>query len=83
VIHYDPCVPVPYCDWAYAHDDLDGAPDANDNRYGYAATLAQAKAEIDEREFDACRCSAADPLECMALRCEHRDAGRAALEQGS
>lgn len=39
-------------DYCYCHDDYDGAPDANDNRYGYAASVEAAKAEIDEREDD-------------------------------
>lgn len=50
VIHYDPCLPVAYCDWGFAHDNFDGASDANDNRYGYAPTLEAAKREIDIRE---------------------------------
>lgn len=74
-IYYDPPpIPTRSCDWQFYHDDFDGAPDAGDNRCGFAPTLDAAKAEIDEREFDACGCSAADPLECMALQCAHRDA---------
>lgn len=38
--------------YAYAHDDFDGADDANDSRYGYADTVEACKAEIDEREDD-------------------------------
>lgn len=79
-IHYDPPpIPTRNCDWRFWHDDFDGAPDANDNRSGSAESLEAAKAEIDEREFDLCRCSAADPLDCMALSCEHRDAAHAAI----
>lgn len=37
-------------DVAYCHDDYGGAEDANDNRHGWAATVEEAKAEIDERE---------------------------------
>lgn len=36
--------------FSYSHDDYDGAPDAHDNRYGYAASIDEAKAEIDEME---------------------------------
>lgn len=80
-IRYDPPpIPTRNCDWAFVHDDYDGP---GDSRCGHAASLEAAKAEIDEREFDACRCSAADPLDCMALQCAHRDAARAALEQGA
>lgn len=39
-------------DWCYAHKDFDGAPDAGDNRYGYAASIEACKAEIDERLDD-------------------------------
>lgn len=38
--------------YAYVHDDFDGAPDANDNRYGACATVEDCKAEIDDRFFD-------------------------------
>ena len=34
----------------YVHDSYDGAPDASDNRHGYAATVAQCKTEIDDYE---------------------------------
>ncbi len=74
-IHYDPPpIPSRASDWHFAHDDFDGAPDANDNRYGHAASLEAAKAEIDawiEENFD-CRCSAAIPADCMALTCKWR-----------
>lgn len=36
--------------YAYVHDDFDGADDANDNRYGSARTVEEAKAAIDEME---------------------------------
>lgn len=39
-------------DFAFAHDDYDGAEDSNDDRFGYAKTIEEAKAEIDEREAD-------------------------------
>lgn len=52
-IDYDPPpIPVRTCDWQFWHDDFDGAPDANDNRYGSAGSLDAAKAEIDDREDD-------------------------------
>lgn len=37
----------PYA-FVYVHDDC--APDTDDDRYGNAKTIEQAKAEIDERE---------------------------------
>lgn len=40
---------VPYA-YEFVHDDYDGAPDANDNRYGFAASVDEAKSEIDELE---------------------------------
>lgn len=74
-IHYDPPpIPTRNCDWHFAHDDFDGAPDTNDNRCGHAESLEAAKAEIDawiEDNFD-CRCSAAIPADCMALTCKWR-----------
>jgi len=33
--------------YEYVHDDYDGAPDANDNRHGFAKTLDEAKYECD------------------------------------
>ena len=55
-IDFDPPpIPTRNCDWQFWHDDFDGAEDANDNRCGYAASLEEAKAEIDlwydEREM--------------------------------
>ncbi|HEY9219508.1 MAG TPA: hypothetical protein VIO94_15785 [Phenylobacterium sp.] len=47
-IDYDPPpIPTRNCDWQFWHDDFDGAPDGNDNRCGSAASLEDAKAEID------------------------------------
>lgn len=37
-------------DYAFAHDDFDGAPDAGDHRCGAAATIEACKAEIDVYE---------------------------------
>jgi hypothetical protein len=42
--------PVP-CDWGYAHDSYDGS-DEDDARSGYANTVEEAKAEIDQYEAD-------------------------------
>lgn len=74
-IRYDPPpIPSRACDWQFAHNDFDGAPDAGDNRCGHAPSLEAAKAEIDawiEENFD-CRCSAAIPQDCMALTCKWR-----------
>lgn len=36
--------------WTYVHDDYDGAPDANDYRFGYAESIEAAKADVDEIE---------------------------------
>lgn len=47
-IYYDPPpIPTRNCDWHYVHRDFDGAPDANDNRCGHAASEASAMDEID------------------------------------
>lgn len=39
--------------YEYAHDDYDGADDANDHRCGHANTVEEAKAEIDHHEQEA------------------------------
>lgn len=36
--------------WAYSHDDFDGAPDSNDFRYGFSMTVEEAKENINELE---------------------------------
>lgn len=36
-------------DWDFHHTDFDGAPDGGDSRYGSAASLGAAMAEIDEQ----------------------------------
>lgn len=48
-ISYSP-PPIPYrsADWHYWHDDFDGAPDGNDNRYGSCASEQACRDEIDE-----------------------------------
>lgn len=38
--------------YTYCHDDYDGAPDANDGRCGYAASIEACKVEIDEEYYD-------------------------------
>lgn len=35
--------------WSYVHDDFDGAPDGNDDRFGHADTLDDCIDEIEER----------------------------------
>lgn len=40
----------PQFQYAYCHDDYDGAPDANDNRCGHASSVEKAKEQIDECE---------------------------------
>ena len=53
-IRFDPPpIPVRSCDWSWHHDDFDGAPDGNDNRYGHSASLEEAKAAIDEQISEA------------------------------
>lgn len=39
-------------EYEFVHDDYDGAEDANDHRYGYATSVDDAKAQIDELEAD-------------------------------
>lgn len=49
IIYYSPMfIPSNKLDWAWVHKDFDGAPDANDSRYGHAENIEAAKAEIDE-----------------------------------
>lgn len=38
--------------FAFCHDDYDGAEDANDDRHGCADTVEEARAEIDQRESE-------------------------------
>ena len=48
-ITYDPPpIPTRNCDWHATHDDFDGAPDANDNRYFHGPTEADVKAQVDD-----------------------------------
>lgn len=47
-IEYNPKpVPIRGIDWEYTHDDYDGAPDADDYRYGSAATPELCRADIE------------------------------------
>ena len=47
-IQYDPPpIPSRACDWQYAADGYDGAPDGGDTRYGFASSLEDAKRQID------------------------------------
>lgn len=41
-----------YEGFVYAHEDYDGAPDANDPRCGSAKTIGEAKKAIDEYYFE-------------------------------
>jgi hypothetical protein len=43
----------PSLSYMFAHDDYDGAEDANDTRVGHAYTIDEAMAEIDAIEDDA------------------------------
>lgn len=53
-IHYDPPpIPIRTCDWQWFHEDYDGAPEylydlPSDPRCGYAGSLEECKADIDE-----------------------------------
>jgi hypothetical protein len=53
VITHDP-PPVPHrgADWQFAHQDFDGAPDSGDQRSGTAASLDDARRQIDEMEVE-------------------------------
>lgn len=50
-ISYDP-PPIPdrRYDWAFAHDDYDGAPDSGDMRCGVGPSIEDCKRQIDELE---------------------------------
>lgn len=41
--------PAPYR-YCFQHDSYDGAPDANDNRYGFANSIEDCCEEIGEKE---------------------------------
>ncbi len=53
-ISYDP-PPIPFrgLDYTYTHKDYDGAPDSGDRRCGYAGSVDECKADIDEIEAEA------------------------------
>ncbi len=40
----------PIANYAFVHDDYDGAPDANDNRGGWGNSIEDCKAQIDDME---------------------------------
>ena len=42
----------PETQYAYSHDDYDGAEDANDSRCGHARSIEHAKQQIDEWEAE-------------------------------
>jgi hypothetical protein len=54
-IYRDPKPVPPHIagDWSFVHEDYDGAPDSNDNRCGFAQSVADAKSQIDEQIEDA------------------------------
>jgi hypothetical protein len=74
-IHYDP-PPIPdrRFDWHFAHENFDGAPDAGDHRHGDAASLEEAKAEIDDMIED--EADAYPPGAPEHIRTEYRTAFR-------
>jgi hypothetical protein len=49
IVHDPPPIPNDSFDWRFWHQDYDGP---EDGRYGYAASLEEAKRDIDEREDD-------------------------------
>lgn len=52
-IYFDPPpIPIRTLDWTYVHDDYDGAEDSGDRRCGYAGSIEECKADIDEWEAD-------------------------------
>ena len=44
--------PAPSFDWSFRHKDYDGAPDANDNRFGWGICPLACMAQIDDLEDD-------------------------------
>lgn len=53
-IYYDPPpIPTRACDWHWVHDDYDGAPDGNDNRYGSESSFVACLNACDDWEDDA------------------------------
>ena len=49
VITYDPPpITTRAYDWQWMSDDYDGAPDSTDDRAGRSASLAEAKADVDQ-----------------------------------
>ena len=50
-IEYNPPpIPMRCCDWQYAHEDFDGAPDANDPRCGTGPDPESCLAAIEDLE---------------------------------
>lgn len=53
-IYFDPPpIPARNCDWHFYHEDFDGAPDANDNRYGSCGSFVDALNECDAIDDEA------------------------------
>ena len=42
----------PSVQYAFCHDDYDGAPDAKDGRCGYGRSVEHCKKQIDEEHYD-------------------------------
>ncbi len=49
-VKFDPAVVSYFVEWSFCHEDYDGAPDANDDRCGFADTAAECFKIIDELE---------------------------------
>ena len=49
VEYWPPPIPVRDHDWSFWHLDYDGADDAHDSRYGWAASEEEAHRAIDEQ----------------------------------
>ncbi len=50
IVYAPPPIPMRTHDWAFWHNDFDGAADANDARCGTAKSVDACKAEIDAIE---------------------------------
>jgi len=50
IVYDPPPIPTRACDWQFVHNEFDGASDSGDHRGGSAASLAAAKAAIDDLE---------------------------------
>lgn len=48
IVFVYPPIPIRTMDYGYYHDDYDGTEDANDNRFGHGASIADCVKQIDE-----------------------------------